>query len=137
MADQDHSDGSARYVFRVTFRLEPNVAGVTVEPAVFETTLYREADPPGEEGWLFFRDNLWRGELADADYFRELTEEVLDVPVRSVSFSELQTDEAYLEALRADIAAHLDEFNADTVDQVLSTFLGSSIRVVSDSDWQQ
>ena len=130
MDEPDETRGTARYVFRVTVRLDPTVPGVAVDPAEFETTLYRDADPPEEEGWLFFRDNLWRGDLADADYFRELTEEALDVPVTSVSFSELRTDDAYLTALRGAIASHLDEFNADTVDKVLSTFLGSSIRVV-------
>ncbi|MFC7132460.1 MULTISPECIES: LWR-salt protein [Salinibaculum] len=130
MDEPDETRGTARYVFRVTVRLEPTVPGVAVDPAEFETTLSRDADPPEEEGWLFFRDNLWRGDLADADYFRKLTEEALDVPVTSVSFSELRTDDAYLTALRGAIASHLDEFNADTVDKALSTFLGSSIRVV-------
>jgi hypothetical protein len=129
----DLDDGEARYVFRVSVRLEPTVPGVSVDPDTFETTLYRRADEPGTDGWLFFRDNLWRGELNDAAYFRELTEEALEVPVTSVAFSELQTTETYLRAFREALADSLVEFNADTVDAVISTFLGSSIRVVRDA----
>ena len=128
--DPEEAVGTARYVFGVTVRIEPGVSGVSLDPDHFETTLYRAADPPGQEGWLFFRDNLWRGELNDEAYFRELTAEALGVPVVAVSFRELRTTEAHLDALRSAIADELASFNADTVDQVLSTFLGSSIRVV-------
>lgn len=121
--------GTARYVFRVRFRVEPGPPEVTVEPASFETVLSREADRPGSEGWLFFRDNLWRGDLADEAHFRELAEAALDVPVTDVSFSELQTDERYLEDLKSAIADDLGLFNADDVSAVLSKYLGSSIRV--------
>lgn len=120
--------GSARYVFRVRFRLDPG-EGVYVDPASFETTLSREADPPGEEGWQFFRDNCWRGDLADPEHFRELTGERLGVPVESVAFSELRTDPAYLDALRSAIGDDLAAFNADSVDEVLKKYLGSSIHV--------
>jgi hypothetical protein len=122
-------DPSARYVFGVRFRLHPTVDGVSVDPQTFETTLFRAADPPGEDGWLFFRDNLWRGNLADPDYFRALTEDALDVPVTHVDFRELQTTEAYLDDLKAAIEADLDLFNAATVSEVLSKYLGSSIHV--------
>lgn len=132
MSGNERGDGRARYVFRVAFRLEPAGEHVSVDPAEFETTLHREADPPGRDGWLFFRDNLWRGEIGDRDHFRGLTEEVLGAPVTSVSFSELQTDGAYLDALRAEIEANLAEFKADDADEVLSKYLGSSIRVVPD-----
>jgi hypothetical protein len=124
--------GTASYVFRVRFRVEPNPPQVSIEPSSFETVLTRAADPPGEEGWLFFRDNLWRGECNDAAHFRELTEEALGVSVESVTFSELQTDETYLDALRSEIAANLDTFAADSVDEALSKYLGSSIRVIED-----
>jgi hypothetical protein len=130
MDDPDPTAGSARYVFRVSFRLEPEARDVSVDPAEFETTLSRAADQPGDDGWLFFRDNLWRGEVNDDDHFRELTEDALGVSVVSVSFSELRTDEAYLDALRGEVAARLGEFNSNSVDQVLSKFLGSSIHVV-------
>ncbi|SFR92349.1 hypothetical protein SAMN05216559_1053 [Halomicrobium zhouii] len=129
-ASDKHGDGAqASYVFRVRFRLEPGPPEVSVEPDSFETVLYREADRPGSDGWLFFRDNLWRGDLGDQAHFRELTEEALDVPVTAVSFRELQTDEAYLEDLKEAIAADLDLFNADGVSKVLLKYLGSSIRV--------
>ena len=122
--------GAARYVFRIGFRLDPDVRGVSVDPGRFEATMYRRADPPGAEGWLFFRDNLWRGELADADHFRTVTAEALGVQVVDVSFRELQTDETYLETLREAVAANLGEFRADSVDRALAKYLGSSIRVV-------
>lgn len=132
-ADRDRPS-EARYVFRVTFGLAPSVAGVTVEPNTFSTTVYRHADPPGEAGWLFFRDHLWRGEVGDESHLRALTEVALGVPVRSVQFQELQTDAAYLEALRATVADNLAAFNADTVDEALTKYLGSSIRVRPDED---
>ncbi|MHB9285451.1 LWR-salt protein [Halobacteriales archaeon Cl-PHB] len=121
--------GAARYVFGVRFRLDPSVGGVAVEPATFETRLERTADPPGEPGWRFFRDNLWRGELSDPDHFRELTTDALGVTVEAVDFRELRTDEAYLTALKAEIAGDLDAFNADSTGEVLSKYLGSAIHV--------
>lgn len=130
--------GSARFVFRVAFRLDPRVGGVSVDPERFEATVYRRADPPGEEGWLFFRDHLWRGELADPDHFRTVTEEALGVTILSVEFRELQTDEAYLTRFRDAVGENLAEFRADSVDRAVSKYLGSSIRIVPEderSDW--
>ena len=46
-----------------------------------------------------------------------------------VSFRELQTDEPYLDDLKSEIAADLDLFNAADVSEVLTKYLGSSIRV--------
>ncbi|MFC4550863.1 MULTISPECIES: LWR-salt protein [Halorussus] len=119
----------ARYVFAVRFRLEPAAEGVSVDPAEFETRLYREADPPGEDGWRFFRDNLWRGEVNDKRHFRELTEEALGVAVTGVEYRALETDEEYLEALKDEIAADLESFKADSVSEVLNKYLGSSLEV--------
>lgn len=130
MPTTDAAAGSARYVFRVAFRIEPSAPTVSVEPATFETTLYRAADPPGELGWLFFRDHLWRGEVGDETYLREVAEEAIGVPVTAVSFRELRTDQAYLDALRDVAGEHLEEFRADTVDEALTKYLGSSIHVV-------
>jgi len=126
--------GSARYVFRVGFRIEPSVQGVSVDPDRFETTLYRDAEPPGEDGWLFFRDHLWRGEIGQAEYVRQLAEGMLGTTVASVSFSELRTDEAYLEGLGAEIGENLEEFKSDSVEETLSKYLGSSIGVVPEED---
>lgn len=120
---------NAEYVFRVRFRLDPADPDVSVEPATFETVLRKRAAPPDEENWLFFRDNLWRGEVNDEAHLRELAADTLGVDVLSVSFSELRTDDAYLTALREAIAADLEAFKADDVDEVLSKYLGSSIRV--------
>jgi len=55
MTSRRQTSGTASYVFRVRFRLEPGPPEVSVEPQEFETVLYREADRPGSEGWLFFR----------------------------------------------------------------------------------
>jgi hypothetical protein len=119
----------ARYVFAVRFRLEPDAAGVSLRPNEFETRLFREADPPGEEGWLFFRDNLWRGEVNDERHFRQLTEEALGETVLSVEYRALETDAEYLAALKEAIGDDLDAFNADSVSEVLSKYLGSSLEV--------
>ncbi|XVH32170.1 LWR-salt protein [Haloferacaceae archaeon DSL9] len=119
----------AAYVFRVRVRLDPSDPGVSLDPREFETILRLDADPPGDGDWRFFRDNLWRGEVNDERHLRRTAEAVLDVPVTSVSFRELETDGAYLDALRAAIADELDEYNADGVDEVLHKYLGSSIRV--------
>ena len=124
----------AAYVFRVRFRLDP--ASTRVEPAAFETTLYRPAGDPGAgDDWLFFRDNLWRGEANDEVHLRDLASDELGVPVESVRFSELRTTPAYLDALKESVAAELDGAtgafgNAGSVDEVLKNYLGSSVHVV-------
>ncbi|AKH98318.1 LWR-salt protein [Halanaeroarchaeum sulfurireducens] len=118
----------ARYVFAVTFRLEPT-SGVSLEPDTFETRMMREADEPGEPGWRFFRDNLWRGAIADRDYFRDLTRDALGVTVLSVDYRAFETDEEYLAELRDAIASDLSAFNAESVDAVLNKYLGSTIEV--------
>ncbi|MFW6435674.1 MAG: LWR-salt protein [Halovenus sp.] len=125
----DDQSGSARYVFGVRVRLESNEPGLSVDPSTFETRLYREADPPGEDGWLFFRDNLWRGELGDERFMRDEAESTLGVTVESIDFRELRTDETYLAALKEAIAADVELFNADSVTEVLNKYLGSSIHV--------
>jgi len=131
MTERQGSD-TAEYVFGVRFRLEPASASVRADPSSFETTLYRRADPPGTDGWLFFRDNLWRGELAAPEQFREIAEEALGVPVESVTFSELQTGKNYWERLQAAVGDHLEEFNASSAERALTNYLGSSIRVLDD-----
>lgn len=118
----------ASYVFRVRFRLDP-AEGVAVDPETFETVVRVAAPPPGEEGWLFFRDELWRGDVGDEDHLRSLAEGWLSVPVVGVSFSELRTDEASLDALRTAIEDHPDAFDGDSPREVLHKYLGSSIRV--------
>ncbi|WP_336343731.1 LWR-salt protein [Halalkalicoccus ordinarius] len=119
---------SGRYVLAVRFRLAPG-RGVRVEPARFETTLYRDADEPGEDGWLFFRDNLWRGELNSPDHLRELTEEALGVPVEHVEYRRFETSESGYRELKEAIADDLEQFNADSVDEVVNKYFGSSIDV--------
>ncbi len=123
------------YVFRVTVRFTSPRAAVRIDPATAETTvtLRYEAPEPGTEGWLFFRNTLWRGEVGDEAHARDLAAEWLaidDDRIVGVSFRELQVDEAYLDALEAAIDADLDLFNADSVSEARSKYLGSSIRVV-------
>lgn len=125
--------GRARYVFGVRVRLAAADPALTVEPATFETRLFREATPPGEDGWLFFRDNLWRGELGDERFMREAAERALGVSVEAVDFRELRTEASYLDALKAEIADSA-EFEGEGVGTVLNKYLGSSIHVVDSLD---
>ncbi|GAB6861645.1 LWR-salt protein [Haloplanus litoreus] len=115
----------AAYVFRVTFTLDTRT--VTADPDTFETVVTRPAADPGTEGWLFFRDTCWHGEVSDEAYLRDRAEEWLSVPVSGVTFSELRTDEAYLDALRDAIAD--DPAFDESPREALHNHLGSSIRV--------
>lgn len=117
----------AAYVFRVRFRLEPD--GLELDPDEFEAILRRPAAEPGEEGWLFFRNNLWRGEANDEEHLRDRFSERLGVPVASVSFREFETNEAYREALREAIEADLDAFNAESAREAMHKYFGSSVRL--------
>ena len=117
----------AAYVFRVEFRLAPQDA--VVDPKRFEATMEVPASEPAADGWLFFRDRLWRAEIGDEPSFRRLASDRLGVEVVAAEFRELRTDREHLDALRAAIAADLGRFNADAVDEVLHKYLGSSIHV--------
>jgi hypothetical protein len=127
----DDEPARARYVLGATVRLSPDAHDLQVEPATVEVTVHRAAAPPGEEGWLFFRDNCWRGELNHPEHVRELLADELGVAVDSVGFRELRTTGAYYEALRTAIAGDLAAFNAGGVDEVVRKYLGSSVHVVS------
>lgn len=118
----------ARYVFSIAFRLEPG-GGVSVDPDAFETRLFHEAAEPTEPGWRFFRDNLWRGEIADEEHFRSLVEAALGVAVLDADYRAFETDDDYIGALREAIAADLPSFNDDSVDAVLNKYLASSIEI--------
>jgi len=118
---------TAAYVFRVTVRLDPE--DVRVDPNSFETVLRVPAVPPDEEGWLFFQHNCWGGNANNEAHLRDRFEDALGVPVESVDFRELETDRAYLDALKHAIAEDLGRFNAESVDEVLNNHLGSSIHV--------
>jgi hypothetical protein len=122
---------SAEYIFRVRFHLAPQ-ADIRLDPQRFETTLFWPAASPGEEGWLFFRNHLWRGEVNDEPHLRDLAP--LDIPVEAIEFRELRTNSAYLDALKEAIAEELDVQssafrNATSVDEVLKNHFGSSIHV--------
>ncbi|GAB7094537.1 hypothetical protein JCM30237_16900 [Halolamina litorea] len=124
----------AAYTFSAVFRVP--AGGTSLDPDRFETTLRLFAPPPGVEpgperiDWLFFRDRLWHGDIGDEAPLRERVSEWLGVEVVSLSFSELRADEAYLDALREEIGRDLSRFNADSTDQVLHQYLGSSVHVV-------
>lgn len=97
----------------------------------FETTVRIVAPDPGEEGWLFFRDILWRGEVNDPTHARRVIDSRLPdgMTVIAVEFRELETDEAYLKALREAIEGDLSRFKADSVREVLHKYFGSAIHV--------
>lgn len=124
----------AAYVFEA--KVGVDAPGVALDPDRFETTLRLFAPPPGVEpgperiDWLFFRDRLWRGEIGDEAPLRDAASDWLGVDVVSLSFSELRADEEYLDALKAEIERDLSRFNADSVEQVLHQYLGSSIHAV-------
>ena len=125
----DVPTGDAEYVFIARVRLSPDPPDVRIEPAVIETTLFKRAPPPGDAGWLFFRDHLWRGQVNDETHVRSLAEAWLDTEIEEISFRELRTDDVYLDALKAEIGANLALFRADNVADVLKKYLGSSIHV--------
>lgn len=124
----------AAYVFEAEFRID--TPGVALDPNRFETTLRLFAPVPGVDpgaeriDWLFFRDRLWRGEIGDEAPLRDAASDWLGVEVVSLSFSELRADEEYLDALNAEIERDLSRFNAESVDEVLHQYLGSSIHAV-------
>ncbi|WP_348607679.1 LWR-salt protein [Halobaculum rarum] len=124
----------ASYVFRVRFTLSPRRA--RIDPDAFETVLRIPAPRPGEEGWLLFRDALWRGEANDDEHVRALCADRLPegIEVLSATFSEFETDEAYLETLRDAVGDDLAAFRADSVREALHKYFGSSIRVDSRGD---
>jgi len=121
--------GDAEYVFAVRLRLSPDEPELRLDPEHLDTTLYKEAPEPGETGWLFFRDNLWRGDVNDPAHLRESAEETLGIEVESVEFRELRADEAYYEALKSEIADDLAPFEADDAAEVIKKYLGSRVHV--------
>lgn len=120
---------NGEYAFGVQIHLEPQSPAVRLEPAVVETRCLLTAPTPGEEGWLFFRDHCWRGEIRDERPVRELLEEHLGHTVVGVELRGLHVDEAYREALEAEIAADLNAFRADSIGEVVSKYLGSRLEV--------
>ena len=119
----------ARYVFAIEFRLSTPSSDLQLDPVTFETKLYRAADLPGEDGWLFFRDNLWRGAVGDEEHMCNVASEDLGVDVESVEYRAFETDEEYLDTLKTEIARDLGQFNADSVSEVLSNYFKSSLEI--------
>ncbi|MEF8779634.1 MAG: LWR-salt protein [Haloferacaceae archaeon] len=117
----------AEYVFRVRFRLDAQ--RVRTEPEQFEAVVRLTAATPGDDGWLFFRNALWRGEVNDRSYARELAGGWLGVPIESIDFLEFECDEEYRRALSEEIERNLGTFNATSVSEAITKYFGSSIRV--------
>ncbi len=119
----------AAYVFRVRFTITPRQ--VRLDPEEFETTLRIPAPRPGEEGWLLFRNALWRGETGDTDHARKLVAERLPtgVEVLSADFREFETDEKYWNALQEAVASDLEQFNAPSARDALHKYFGSAVRM--------
>jgi hypothetical protein len=120
----------ADYVFRARFRLPTDPAVATAAPDEFETTAFRPAAEPGEPGWLFFRDALWRGEAADDAHVRSLLSDWLGVRVVAADFRELRCSPDYLARWEAAVDARLDDFDAADASEVRHRYLGSSVHVV-------
>lgn len=120
----------AHYVFAATVHLAPSSG--SVEPERLEVQYRHPAPEPGESGWLFFRDRLWRGEVNDAAGVRRLIADDLGLDVEHVELRGFETDEAYLEALEDAIADDLSAFKADSTTEVLHKYLGSRLEVESD-----
>ena len=93
-ANDPEKDSSARYAFAARFRLDASTAEWRVDTRTVERTCYREAPPPGEPGWLFFRDYLWRGECNHSEHLARLVGEAFDLPVENIEFRGLRTDKA-------------------------------------------
>ncbi|QLD84254.1 LWR-salt protein [Natronomonas halophila] len=123
------ADAEAAYLFTVQLYLDAEAPDVWLDPAITETTMHKAAAEPGEEGWMFFRDNLWRGEINNYEHTRRLAEEALGMEVRSIEFRELRASEAYYEDLQAEIGEHLDAFKADDAAEVVKKYLGSRVHV--------
>jgi hypothetical protein len=121
----------AAYRFAVTVRLDPE--GVTVEPATFETTVRWPAPEPGTEGWLFFRDTLWHGEISDPEPFRERLAELLGVPVRVADFRAFECTSAERSALKEAIADTPEAFRSDDPERVVQDYFGSSLEVTENT----
>ncbi len=128
------TDPPAEYLFRVRFRLEPQ-SSARIDPETFETLLSWPAAQPDTEGWLFFRDHLWRGEVNDQAPLCDLAEDSLGpVAVEHVAFLELRTSEAYLDSLKDGIGEALERHpspfgNATSAEEVVKNHLGSAIHV--------
>ncbi|MFB6137163.1 MAG: LWR-salt protein [Halobacteriaceae archaeon] len=124
----DPGETGARYRFAVTFRVAST--GVSLDPDTFSATMTRPAAEPGTGDWLFFRDNLWRGELADPAHARRLASDALGEPVLDVEYRAFECSPAHREALESAVAEALGEFRADSVEAALSKYFGSTIEVV-------
>lgn len=117
----------AHYVFAATVRFAPEHG--RVDPQKIEVQYRHPAPAPGDDGWLFFRNHCWRGEVNDPEGVRRLIADDLGVDVEHVELRGFETDEQYLTALKDEIGANLELFNADSTTEVLHKYLASKLEV--------
>lgn len=117
-----------RYAFGVRLRPE-TPEGVSLEPPTIERRCLLDAPEPGAEGWLEFRELVWRGEVSDREHVRWLLADRIGIEVESVDFRALEADPDSFAAFEAAIAADLEAFNAENVSEVLSKYFGSSLEI--------
>lgn len=86
-------------MFRVRFRVAAT-GDVRLAPDAFETTVRYAAPDSGSDGWLFFRNYLWRGDVTDHEHARRFVEDHAPVSVETVEFRSLRADREYVDALR-------------------------------------
>lgn len=121
------------YVFRVRLRVEPTDADLRLDDPQFETLCRKDAPEPGSDGWLFFRDMLWRGEVNAPEQLESRLSDGLGVTVEHVEFRELTCNRDYYDALYDAVAADLDAFRADDADSAVRNYFGNRIRVTEDA----
>ncbi len=121
----------AAYRFVVTFRLAHD--GLAVDPDTFETTVRKPAPEPGTEGWLFFRNTLWHGEISDPEPFETRLGERLGVEVLDADFRAFECAPEERAALAAAIESNADAFGADTAEGVVHDHFGSALEVAENT----
>jgi hypothetical protein len=121
----------AAYRFAVTVRLDHD--GLAVDPDTFETTVRKPAPEPGTEGWHFFRNAPWHGEISDPGPFEKRLEERLGVEIVECDFRAFECTPDERAALKSEIEAHIDDFGADTADGVVHDHFGSSLEVAENT----
>jgi len=121
----------AHYRFAVTFRLR--TGELRAEPDTFETAVKKPAAEPGTEGWLFFRNTLWHGEISDPGPFKARLGERLGVDVLGADFRAFECTPDERAALKSEIGSHIDDFGADTAEAVVHYHFGSALEVAENT----
>ncbi|MFC4989202.1 MULTISPECIES: LWR-salt protein [Saliphagus] len=117
-----------RYAFGVRLRPE-TPPEISLEPPTIERRCLLSAPEPGSEGWLEFRELVWRGEVSDREHVRRLLAEKIGIEVESVDFRALEADPDSFERFKEAVADDLEAFNAENVSEVLTKYFGSSLEI--------